>query len=212
MAVDILGQVGGIASGFGTALIILIIVLATLTVVGVGLWAYLRHRKYNAFKVVLFEKDGFGQWQYKVDRAGIFLDRKTNNKRFFLQKGQVGLEPDTIPYLTDARGKRVVFLLRLGLKNFRFLRVNFIEPKPLFEVGEEDVNWAINSYEKAKTRFSQTLLMQILPYAMLAIVSMVIMVIFIYLFKKLDVIADMAVTLKEAAQILVQAKSGAIIQ
>lgn len=206
---DLLAQAKGIASGFGTAGIILVICLLVLTVVGALLWLWFRKKRYNAFKVVVFEKDGFGQWNYKVDRAGIFLDRRTNNKRFFLEKAQVGLEPDSIPYLPDAKGRRVVFLLRLGLKNFRFLRINFTEPKPLFEVGEEDVNWSINAYEKAKARFSTTLLMQILPYAMLAIVSLVIMVIFIYLFKKLDVIKDVALALKEAAIAL---KGGAIIQ
>ena len=193
----------GIVLTFGVALGIILIVA--------GVYFGLRYKRYKQFKIVFFEKDGFGHWQYRLDSAGIFVDSKTNNKRLFLEKNKVGLEPDNIPYVTDAKGNKTIFLLRLGLKNFRFLRLNFNEPSPLFEVGEEDVNWAINSYERAKKRFSETMLMQILPYIALAIVSMAIMVIFIYLFKKLDVLKDMAIAFQQASTVLAQSQTGTVV-
>jgi hypothetical protein len=85
---DILAQAKGMAGNLGTAAIILGITLVVLLIIGVCLWLWFRRKRYSQFKVVLFEKDGFGQWNYKIDRAGIFLDRRTNNKRLFLEKGR----------------------------------------------------------------------------------------------------------------------------
>lgn len=189
--------------------------------VAVGLWfAWRIHKRYSQYLCVVFEKDGAGQLVRSSDRAGIFVDSKTKNKRFFLKKANVGLEPDNVPYITSHGGgmftpSKTVFLLRTGLKNFQFISFDVLVSKEQksfdLHVGEEDVNWAINSYERAKTMFASSMLMQLLPWIALAFVGVVMMVIFVYFFQKLDVIKEMAVALKEAATQIAQARSGTLV-
>ena len=104
-----------------------------------------------------------------------------------------------------------VWLYRTGLKNFQYVDLN-ITPNPgaTITVGEEDVNWAINAYERQKKLFSTTLLMQLMPFIMLAFVSIIILIIFIYFFKEFSTLKDMAVAMGEAAQIIAQARTGVI--
>lgn len=173
--------------------------------IGVGLgmtggsvWFYFFWRKYTEFKCIIWEKDGFGQLNERYDKAGIFVDGKTKNKRFFLKKANVGLDPDNVPYL-PTRGKKVVYLLRTGLKNFHFIRPTVSNPNIYLSVGEEDVNWAINAYDRQKKLFDQSMFMQYLPFMMLAFVSIIILVMFIYFFKEFDTLKDVAIALKEAA-------------
>jgi hypothetical protein len=113
-------------------------------------------------------------------------------------KNKVGLNPDNIPYI-ETNNRREVYLIRNGLKNFSFIRFNFDNHNPLIEVGEEDVNWAINSYDAAKKRFSNSLLMQLMPFFIIAFVSIIILIIFVYFFKDFDVLKDTSVALDHAA-------------
>jgi hypothetical protein len=193
-------------------LIVLIIILA-LSVFGFGLYQYLQHRRYKEFKCYVYEKDGLGNVQCWIDQAGIFVDPKTHNKRFFMKKANVGLETDNVPYIKMPNGEKQVMIARTGLKNFSFIKLNIEVNKVNVSVGEEDVNWAINSYERAKKLFTQSLLMQLLPFIALAFVSIIILVIFIYFFKDFTVLKDVAISLKETAQALQQVQGGsAIIQ
>jgi hypothetical protein len=171
-------------------------------------WYILREMKYN-LKVVWWSSsdDKTGG----TDRGGIFVDSKTKNKRFFLKKANVGLEPDNIPYKFIGKHK-TVYLLRDGLKNFRYFDINTTgNPEITVNVGEEDVNWAINAYERQKRLFSQTLLMQLMPFIALAFVSIIILIIFIYFFKDFAVLKDVALSLKEGAQELAKAKAGTTV-
>ncbi len=164
-------------SGFASnaiSLFIMVFVGLILTAVVVGfVWSYRKKKKYSQYSCVIFEKDGFGHLKCGRDQAGIFIDPKTNNKRFFMLKNKVGLNPDNIPYI-ETGTKREVYLIRNGLKNFSFIRFNFDKHNPLIEVGEEDVNWAVNSYDAAKKRFSNSLLMQLMPFFIIAFVSIII--------------------------------------
>lgn len=169
-----------------------------------------RLKRYSQFKCIIFYKDGFGQEVQEYDRAGIFVDGKTKNKRLFLQKNNVGLDPNNIPVIADGKGKKTVYLFRHGLKNFQYIKFRMSETFNVI-VGEEDVNWAINAYERCKVMFSQTLLMQLLPFLAIAFVSIIILIIFIYFFKNFDVLRDVAVNLKEAAQAIAQANSGTTV-
>jgi len=174
------------------------------------IYAILKWKKYKQFDCRIWEKDGFGQWRETTDGAGIFVDKKTQNKRFFLRKNNVGLEPDNVPYI-PAGGRKVVYLLCTGLKNFRFIKINVGNPNITLDVGEEDVNWAINAYERQKKIFNRDLFMQYLPFAILAFVCVIILIIFIYFFKNFDVLKDVAVALKEAAKEMARAKAGTVI-
>jgi hypothetical protein len=104
-----------------------------------------------------------------------------------------------------------VYLYRKGLKNFFFLRPNVQMDKVDVQVGEEDVNWAANSYEKAKKLFSASTLLQYMPFILLALVSIIILVMFIYFFKDFGVLKEMAVALQAAAEAMRQASAGTTI-
>ena len=68
-------------------------------------------------------------------------------KAFFLKKHYAALNPDKIPWVNDG-GKKHVYLMQYGLKDFRFLEMT-ASPNPGVNigVGEADVNWAIAAYE-----------------------------------------------------------------
>ena len=83
-------------------------------------WIFFRWKKYSQFTCVVWGRDGFGQLSETSDTAGIFVDRKTKNKRFFLRWGNVGLDPNNVPYVKRGK-KKIVYLLKKGLKNYCFI-------------------------------------------------------------------------------------------
>jgi len=174
-----------------------------------------RFQRYNQFTCVIWQKDGFGQLVEKIDKGGIFIDRDTKAKRLFLKKMNVDLDPDNIPYIPTRGGfgqpNKKVYLLQSGLKNFRYIKPNIDSQHFSFTVGEEDVNWAINTYDKGKKMFAQSWLMQYLPFMLLAFVSMVILILFIYLFKQFGTIGGLIKEIQTLAQYVAAAKSGTII-
>ena len=206
MAVDI-ASIGGNVLNFAIMIITVLIVGA---IIGGFVFLYLRYKKYSQFKCIIWERDGFGQMNERYDTAGIFVDNKTKNKRFFMRRSKVGLDPDHVPYVPSG-AKKVVYLLKLGLKNFFFIKPNIEESNISFTVGEEDVNWAINDYERQKKLFDQNMLLQYMPFIMLAFTSIIIVVIFIYFFKEFDTLREMAVAMQEAARSIAQAKSGTVV-
>lgn len=202
-------------SGIGNSALNIIIIIICLIVVG-GLLAvviyYYRYKKrFSAFDVRIWQRDGTGYIHEKRDGGGIFVDKKTGNKLLFLQKNNVGLNPDNIPYLPGMKDTKIVYLWQYGLKNFKFIKPNITETGVELSVGEEDVNWGINTYERSKKMFNTGMLMQLLPYILFAITVVVIMILFIYLFKKFDVIKDAAQALNEASKTLAMAKSGTMV-
>jgi hypothetical protein len=171
---------------------------------------YLQWKKYNYLCLIL-EKDGFGSPQLTKDSGGIFVDNATRNKRFFLRANNVGLSPDNIPYLPYGN-KRMVFLKRIGLKNFIFISfAEFFNDGGSITVGEEDVNWAINSYERAKKVYGTTLLQQLLPYIGIALMGVFILGMLVIVFQKIGVLQDVAIAFRDTAKILAEAKSGTTI-
>jgi len=203
-------NIGGMATVvLNIALMVLSVVLVGGIIVGAWVWGkYLG--KFRQFKCVIWERDGFGQLKESSDTAGVFVDNKTKNKRLFLKKNKVGLNPDTVPYLQCGKLK-TIYLLKTGLKNFSFINVNVKEPTVSLSVGEEDVNWSINAYERQKKLFQSGLLMQLMPFIMIAFVSIIILILFVYLFKNFAAFTDAALALKEAAQSIAGARSGTVV-
>lgn len=193
------------------------VIVGTIVIVGgflIGITLIvLQQLKHRQFRCIIYEKDGFGQIREKTDRAGIFVDRRTGNKRFFMQKNKVGLDPDNIPYISTAKGKKNVYLYQSGLKNFRFLKFGVDSTGEDFEinVGEEDVNWAINAYERQKKLFQQGWLIQYMPFIALAFVSIMILVIFIYFFKGFGDLKLMAQALAEMSGHVENIRSGTTV-
>lgn len=198
------------SSGLSIAIILIVVLFVGAAAIGITV-LILRWRRYQQFVIEIWQKDGFGQFMVKYDKGGIFVDDKTKNKRLFLNDHNVGLDPDNVPYLTSAAGKKKVLLLQTGLKNFKYIRPVISEHLMHFTVGEEDVNWAINSYERQKKMFAQHWLIQYMPFIMLAFVSIIILILFIHLFKVAPDMKEAAIALKEAAQAMAQARSGTLV-
>lgn len=198
------------ASGIGVAVMIVVVLLVGGAAIGIT-WLVMQQRRYKQFRCEIWQQEGSGNFVIKHDDAGIFVDSKTKNKRLFLKKHNVGLDPDNVPYYVDTKGKKKVYLLQTGLKNFKYMRFHIDDGLIKFTVGEEDVNWAINSYERQKKLFAQSWLAQYMPFIMLAFVSIVILVLFIHLFRQIPIIKDLVVEMKEIAKLLVQARSGTTV-
>jgi hypothetical protein len=146
------------------------------------------------------------------DEGGVYVEKKTNNKRFFLKQNDVGLDPDKIPYIINTKGQKAVFVLKTGLKNFRFLDMKFLkDQKFTIEVGEEDVNWALNAYERHKKVFGTTLLEKLLPYIGIALMGLFILAMIVVVLQKMNVLVEVAEAFKEVAKINAQAGSGMAI-
>jgi len=201
------GAVSDIVWGIGKLLAVLVLM------VGVGWVTYIITTRMHLFsynyKVLWI--DSKNPVRGGSDKAGIFVDQRTGYKRLYLKKANVGLDPDNVPWKLIG-GSKYIFLLRDGLKNFRYLDLKFT-PNPGYEiqVGEEDLNWAIAAYDRSKNMFAKDMLMQILPYIGLALVSVVIIIIFVQFFKRFDVLEGLGVSLKEAAIALREANSGTVV-
>ena len=175
MAID-LGSIGSSAANIGIIIVVILLVGGFL----IGLmFLYFYTKKWKQFKVIVWGKDSFGQVYEEYDSAGIFVDKQTMNKRFFLKNNKVGLNPDNVPYVVDRKGKKMVYVIKTGLKNFYFLQPKLdTQGKITFSVGEEDVNWAVNAYERQKKVFGSSMLLQYMPFIVLAFVSIIVLVIF----------------------------------
>lgn len=196
-----LSSVSGPLVSAGVWLAVILIGGAIVTVLAL---LYLNSKKYSQFVVRILERDGFGNVRESFDRAGVFVNKKTNNKRLFLQRNRVGLDCNDIPYIPSIgkNGKEIktITLIKLGSKNYKIIRPDITDAGVLnYTVHEEDVNWALNEFDAAKKTFGQGSLIQYLPYIALIVVCVIIMIIFIYFFKSFDVLGQVAQSFDHAA-------------
>ena len=196
-----------IITGSGAVIALLVI----MAIIVIGWLLYDKHiRRYQQFKCIIWQKDGFRQLTQKYDDAGIFVDKDTQKKRLFLKRARVGLSPDNTPFITGGK-KKTIYLLQTGLKNFKYIKPVISDGHIKFSVGEEDVNWAIFDYEKQKKKFAQSWIVQYLPFIILAFVCLIILILFMYLFKQFSTIKDLIVELQTLAKIVAAAKSGTAV-
>jgi hypothetical protein len=211
-SLDVAGGLGGLVGGLINIGYILMFVIF-ISAVMVGVFFLVKFLlKYSQYKVFIWDVSDNGSVRLSYDKAGIFLNKKTGHKLLYLKKSNVGLNPDIFTYLFDDRGKKIIYLLRYGYKNFVFINpVADTKGNLNFKVGEEDVNWAINSYESNKKRFSNSLLVQLLPFMVLALVCIIILILMISLFKQFSVFSEVATAIREASSNLASMKTGGII-
>ena len=209
--VDQLSVLSGMGQNVINLVIVIVGIIILTAVIVVVLLGVLNARKYKQFKIMIWEKDGFGHTMQRFDEGGVFTDGKTGNKRLFLKHAKVGLDPDNIPYLPTIQGEKWVYLLRTGLKNFKYISPQLDDNFINFIVGEEDVNWAVNIYEAQKKRFQSNWLQQYLPFIIIGFTSIIVLIMFIWLVNKLAMIKDIADAMREVATLLVQARSGTTI-
>lgn len=177
----------------------------------IGVRQYLNWKRYDTLVYIIEHASG-DTLMISSDQGGVYVEKKTNNKRFFLKKNDVGLNPDNIPYIINSKGQKAVFVLKTGLKNFHYLDMKFLKDlKFKVEVGEEDVNWALNAYEKHKKVFGETLLQKLLPYIGIALMGLFILAMIVVVLQKMNVLVEVAEAFKEVAKINAQAGSGTAI-
>lgn len=195
----------------GIAIFIFFAMIAT-TIITFTVMFILRRRRYSEFVCIIWKRDGFGQLVQETDRAGVFVDKNTNNKRLYMQKAKVGLSPDNIPYIPCGKSK-FIFLLNTGLKNFRYIKPKISSDYGIsLMVGEEDVNWAVNDYMKVKKAFAKKdWVKEFMPYMIFGLLILAFLVMVIFILKKFDILAQVSQELSKAAQYVSQAKSGTTV-
>jgi hypothetical protein len=201
-------NISGMAASTGNIVVIILSIVVPVAIIGGIMWWWTEKKtKYNQFICVVLHRDGTGNIHQSYDKAGIFVDKKTNNKLFFMKNNNVGLSPDNVPYIPGAGGKKLVYLLQYGLKNFAFINVRIKDNtnEIQLQTSEEDVSWAVNSYERQKKLFTQGLFMQLLPFLVIGFVSIIILVIFVYFFKNFAVLKDLGAALQSTAEALKEA-------
>lgn len=186
----------GIVSGSINIFIMLFFIILIGGIVG-GLWWWNKQKKKYDVTCLIFEKTG-SSIRYDIDIGGIFVDKVTNNKRFYLKRTRVGLEADRVPIINGGKGK-VVLLYRFGLKNFKFIELDFDNNLPTITVGEEDVNWAINSYDYVKKTFGKWDFAKVTSTIIFIVVVLGIIIVLYQLFNKFDVLVQVAQALKDAS-------------
>lgn len=201
----------GISGGLSSFVVKAGVVIVLMAFVGGMTWWYMNRRKWKQFRVVIYFKDGFGQWRRKYDQGAVFEDKKTKNRLFFLRKNHVGLTANNVPYIQDEANDKIVYLLQTGQKNFKFIHIDISDQYFKFTFGEEDLNWGLNAYEKQKKLGQQSLLMQLLPFLVMAFFGIMILAMVIYVLKDFKVLQVASENLVEAAKVLSAGKANATI-
>ena len=182
-------------------------------ILGLGIWWFFKKRKYNEYKVEIFDKDSNGNVYKEYDRAGIFLDNKTGFKLLFLERKKVGLNPNKIPYIShkDNKGRliKTIYLRRIGVNNYVFIDMKLGEATK-FTVGEEDLNNAHQEMVKIRRTYNkESWLQKYAPYLIFIITIMIIMIILISFFNKFTVLEKVSDNLIKVAES--QEKAAAIM-
>lgn len=204
-----LAGLGGFASGALTFVVIVVGGIIILGLLGGFGWWFRRWYRWRQYRCVVFQVDNEGMLlRQTLDWAGVFVDPKTGHKRFYVKNGKVSLNADDVPVVP---GTNRVYMVRQG-RDHRFLRFAHLNPRGVrLSIGEDDVNWGIETYERQKKMFDRTRLWQYMPYIMMGFVSVIILVIFIYFFKDFAVLKEVAVELRNAAHEIAQARAGTVV-
>lgn len=211
MAIDfsIITNIGGDLGTWGSRLAA---IAGFAAVAYAGAFAYNRTKRYN-YVVRIFNRDAIGNViQLPDDKAGIFLDKKTQYRLFLLRRNKFGLDPDEIPYILSSKGKKIVYLLQTGLKNYQFMKPDISKaPELIFNVQDEDVAWALNAYERNKKPFGNKFLEQIMPFIGMAFVFTLVVVALFFIFKHIGVLTEVANAFRDAAIEFAKVQTGTAV-
>lgn|SRR3990167_10919313 len=193
--------------------------------VAIGVFLYLaavwwNRKKRFYWQVKVYEIGQDGRPRIKdFDRGGIMMDKKTSNRLFTLKKFKVGMSPDKIPYEDGPKGIKIVNVLQLGLKQFRYLDRPVIQTNsPIalaYGVGDEDVAWGINTIDHARMYEKKSTLDKLIPFLGMAFVFITVVVALYFLFVKAGFNKEMILSLADSAtkisQNLAAANSGTTV-
>lgn len=194
----------GFMTGWGeTALnlgLIVVLIIVASGLLGFVAYAIMQYKRYTQYKVRIWERDGFGQMCETSDTAGMFVDRKTNNRLLFCRKNKIAMDPNNIPFIPQGRNK-VIMLLKVGMKNFRFIKPVISDQDVTYEIGDPDVNTALNEYDRQVKLLNDNTLLMWMPYIAIVFTSVMILVIFVYFFKNFENLKAFGTSMVEIAKI-----------
>lgn len=188
---------------------IIALLLIGAVVVFAALRLFLFMKKWGQYKCRIFYKDGAGNLLIKTDDGGVFKDAKTKNQMFFVRKMRTSMKPDNIPFLLEGK-KKVAYFIQVGEKNLRPITDwSIIDGNLKAKVLEEDVNWAVQAYEREKKLLELGIWEKVLPFLIILIPTIAIMIVLLAFFNKFEVLVQVAQYLAEAAK--AQAGGGTMI-
>lgn len=193
--------------------VITIITLLIVCGIGIAIFFWVRHKKrYGQFSCVIWEKDSLGNRIEKIDKAGIFLDKKSGNKLFRSWKYKIKVDPDLVHYHYKGNNK-VAYFLQTGINVFKPVKINISDnPGITYKLGEVDINWGLDEFNRyARIYQTQSLFLQYLPYMMVAVAGIIIIIMIYIVLQKFDVLASVAESLKAAASEINMARSGTTV-
>jgi hypothetical protein len=183
--------------------------IIVIALIGWFLYYYFQKRKYNEFRVIIWEKDSTGNTHEFYDRGGVFVDKKTGYKLLFLERLKKGLNPNKIPFVSskDKKGRliKTVYLRRTGVSNYVFCHVKLNDEGVAFTVGEEDVNWAAQDIQRVRASFlKEGFLTKFAPYIMFIVTILIVMIVLISLFNKMGVIETASANMLKVTELQLQ--------
>jgi hypothetical protein len=197
---DLGGMATGVLNTGGTGIILIICILAAAAV----FLMIKRAMKYDTpVEIIEIDKSGI---VYTKDVGGIFF--KKNQRAFWLRKHDVGMNPDTVPYvrtlgknskLTFWMKNKAVYVFQTGFKEFAYIDPEITNDKIQFRIGDADVSWAINTFEVAKKMQIKEWYTDVLPYIPLIIVGVIMLIIVIYMFKSFPEMKELISAVGETA-------------
>ena len=185
-----------------------LVLIIALGIIGYVAWYFMKKKKYSEFIVRIVEEDSHGNIHETDDRAGIFLDKRTGFRLFFLEKAKKGLNPNKVPYITRKVMKgllikkpvieKIVQLRRIGVSNYTFIHPKLDTEGLSFTQGEEDMNWGAQELEKIRRTFGkENIWSKLAPYIMFIVTIMIIMIILISLFNKFEILKEVSRSMLE---------------
>lgn len=217
---DSLGTVFGVSSFLsGVQLIIFGVVLlffvVALAVVSFFAWRWYEKKSLYNLKIhIYYQEKGTRAPRFKEDRGGVFTNKRTNIKRLYLYKARVGLNPDTIPTIFSDGGKKIITLWQTSIKGYRYVTpAVYDNPGLAFHVGEEDVNWALVTFNEWVNRFKVSSFIERYGHMILwAVTIMGTLFLVFFVMQKFDVLSSVATNLNAAAEALRDTSLGTVVE
>ena len=212
-----LTPIKSMGAGLGTTFIWGMVIFIVCMIV-TGIVIKLRRKLIFNWVVRIWEHDGTGKLiELPEEKGGIVLDKRTSYRLFLIDRYKYGLKPDNIPYIQNSKGKKVVFLLRKGLKNFQYLNPTICDnPGITFDVQDEDVACAINAFTLYKNPVGQDRLQMILPYVGLLVIIFALFGAAYFFFVKAgfnaDLLRELSNAAKDISKNMAAAGTGTIVQ
>jgi len=187
---DVLGDVIGRFGGFGGLGAKFVLFFQTIFIGGLfaAIFFFLINFLRYKVKVVIYDITGGGIIE-RTDK-GRYVKKKTGERGFQLWKSRKFLpEPDNEYIISTPKGKKVVYLTKMGEDDYRYMPIKSQFGEISFEPSNisDNLNWFLGREEKAKRKHrKENVLLQLAPYLTITIGIVAILFMFMMLLKKMD--------------------------